>query len=179
MTTTNGTRRGDDRGLVIEIEREFPAAPERVFRRWTDADALARWFAPPGYATVGSESDPRPGGTWRLDFRSETGHHQYTEKGTFREVDPFERLALTLTQVDGGNTNPETLVTVALDDIGTPQAPRTRMRFAQSGYGSLSLRDDNEQGWRGCFTALADDLDTGESQRLHAVISTRAPSPRH
>ena len=35
-------------GLVIELEAEFAATPEQVFARWTDAAALARWFAPPG-----------------------------------------------------------------------------------------------------------------------------------
>ena len=161
MTITDGNRRDANRGLVIEIEQEFPAARDRVFRRWTDAEALARWFAPPGYATVHAESDPRPGGRWRLVFRAEVGGHQYTEHGAFREVDPFERLSLTLTQLDGAHANPETLVTVALDDIGTEQAPRTRMRFTQSGYRSLSLRNDNEQGWQGCFTALGVDLANG------------------
>ncbi|MCM3658169.1 SRPBCC domain-containing protein [Agromyces mediolanus] len=156
MTTT--ARHHDDRGLVIEIEQEFPATRERVFRRWTDADALARWFAPPGYTTVHSESDPRPGGRWRLDFQERTGPHRYTEQGAFRELDPFGRLALTLTQVDGGHPNPETLVSVELDDIGTADAPRTRMRFTQSGYRSLALRNDNEQGWLGCFTSLVHDL---------------------
>lgn len=163
MTST--AHRHHDRGLVIEIEQEFPATRERVFRRWTDADALARWFAPPGYATAHSESDPRPGGRWRMDFHAQNGPHRYTEQGTFRELDPFERLALTLTQVDGNHTNPETLVTVDLDDIGTAEMPRTLMRFTQSGYRSPSLRDDNEQGWRGCFSALAQDLtiEVGES----------------
>lgn len=33
------------------------------------------------------------------------------------------------------------------------------MRFTQSGYRSLALRNDNEQGWRGCFTTLAHDLE--------------------
>lgn len=148
------------RGLVIEIEREFAATAERVFRRWTDADALARWFAPPGYTTVCARSDPRPGGEWRLDFRAESGGHSYTEQGAYREVAPFERLALTLRQIDGGSSNPETLVAVRLRDVGTLERPRTLMRFTQSGYRSAGLRDDNEEGWRGCFVALARDVET-------------------
>lgn len=162
MTTTNGTRRDGDHGLVIEIEQEFSATRERLFGRWTDAKALARWFAPPGYTTRHAESDPKPGGVWRLDFRSVTGEHRYTERGAFREIEPFERLAFTLTQLDGGYANPETLVTVTLEDIGTIEAPRTRMRFTQIGYRSMPMRNDNEQGWRGCFTALARDLDTAK-----------------
>ena len=51
MSTTQA-----DRGLAVEIEQEFDAASERVFAYWTDADALARWFAPGDYATVASAS---------------------------------------------------------------------------------------------------------------------------
>ncbi len=158
MTTI--TDPSDDRGLVIEIERTFPATIEAVFRRWTDADALARWFAPPGYVTVHAESDPRPGGAWRLDFRADAGRHEYTEQGTYREVDPFENLTLTLTQVDGGSSNSQTLVTVLLRDIGTSENPRTLMRFIQSGYRASGLRNANEEGWHGCFASLARDLET-------------------
>jgi len=149
-------------GLVIAIEKEFTASPEQVFARWTDADALARWFAPAGYTTISSAADLRVGGSWRLTFRSETGH-EYTEHGVFRELTPPRRLVLTLTQVDGDRTNPETIVTVDLDDIGTPEKPRTRMRFTQSGYRSAALRDQNEEGWCGCFETLDRDLgqDTG------------------
>lgn len=149
-----------DRSLVIEIERDFTASPEQVFASWTVADALARWFAPPGYTTIDAESDPRAGGRWRLEFLSVDGRHRYAEQGVFREVLPYERVVLTLTQVDGAHGNPETLVVVALEDIGSAGSPRTRMRFTQSGYRHPSARDDNEDGWRACFDGLAGVLDT-------------------
>ena len=151
MTTTS------DPALTISIERDFAAPPGEVFTRWTDAAALARWFAPAGYRTLSAQSDAREGGAWRLTFRSESGH-EYSEQGVFRELSPGRRLVLTLSQIDGDVAHPETLVTVDLDDIGTPQAPRTRMRFEQSGFRSAALRQDNEEGWRGCFVALDHDL---------------------
>ncbi|WP_238148192.1 SRPBCC domain-containing protein [Rothia halotolerans] len=162
MNTSENTGRQGEQGLVIEIEREFAASRERVFRRWTDAEALARWFAPPGYVTLRSAADPRPGGAWRLDFRSDSGEHEYSEQGLYREVEPWDRLVLTLTQVDGAAANPLTVVTVLLEEVGDAEAPRTRMRFTQSGYDSRRLREDNEQGWRGCLTALARDLEASE-----------------
>ena len=159
MNTSENTGRQGERGLVIEIEREFAASRERVFRRWTDAEALARWFAPPGYVTLRSVADPRPGGAWRLDFRSDSGEHEYSEQGLYREVEPWDRLVLTLSQLDGAAANPLTMVTVLFEEVGDAEAPRTRMRFTQSGYESRRLREDNEQGWRGCFTALSRDLE--------------------
>ena len=149
MSTTQA-----DRGLAVEIEQEFAAASDRVFAYWTESEALARWFAPGDYTTVSADVDARPGGAWRLDFRSGDGSHAYTEHGAFLELDPPRRVRLTLTQVDGDATNPETVVTVDLDDIGTPDAPRTRMRFRQTGYDSATRRDQNAEGWRGCFAKL-------------------------
>ena len=118
-----------DRGLAVEIEQEFAAASERVFGYWTDADALARWFAPGDYTTVVAAADARPGGAWSLEFRAGDGR-AYTERGSFLE----------------------------LDDVGTPDSPRTRMRFRQTGHANASLRDQNAEGWRGCFAKLEDAL---------------------
>lgn len=146
------------RALVIEIEYEFPVTRDRIFHRWTNADALARWFAPPGYTTISSVSDPRPGGTWRLDFRSDIDGHEYTEQGIYYRVDAPELLVLSLIQTDADGANPETLVTVNFDDVGTPEAPRTVMRFTQDGYRSIALFNDNRQGWEGCFAILAGEL---------------------
>ena len=142
MSTTQA-----DRGLAVEIEQEFAAASDRVFAYWTDADALARWFAPGDYTTVAADADARPGGAWRLEFRADDGR-AYTE----------HRLQLTLTQVHADEAGPETLVTVELEDVGTPDAPRTRMRFRQTGHADASLRDQNAEGWRGCFAKLEDAL---------------------
>lgn len=152
-------------GGTIEIDRELAATCAAVHRRWTEPSAMARWFAPPGYATIASAADPRPGGAWQLGFRSEDGSHEYVERGEYREVEPG-RIVLTLTQVDPPHRNPETLVTVELEDIGTAAAPRTRMRFRQSGYRSIDQRLGNEQGWQGCFDALAEDVAAGADSDL-------------
>jgi uncharacterized protein YndB with AHSA1/START domain len=148
MSTTQA-----DRGLAVEIEQEFDAASDRVFAHWTDADALARWFAPGDYTTVAASADAKPGGAWSLEFRAPDGR-AYLERGAFLELDPPRRLRLTLTQVHGDQAGPETLVTVELDEVGSPDAPRTRMRFRQTGHADASLRDQNAEGWKGCFAKL-------------------------
>lgn len=150
----------EQRGLVVEVETEFAAPPDQVFIRWTDPAALSRWFAPPGYTTVRAAADARPGGDWSLTFRSDNGH-EYIEHGVYHEVEPPNRLTLSLTQLDGDRANPQTIVTVRLDDVGTPEAPRTRMRFSQAGYQSTALRDANAQGWQACFATLHAELGDG------------------
>lgn len=150
-------RTSTDPGLVIEIERHFDSTPERLFALWTHADALARWFAPPGYTTLGASADAFPGGVWNLTFRSRDGH-EYLEQGVFLTLDPPTRLEFTLTQVDGERENPETRVTVEFHDVGTPDAPRTRMLFRQAGYRSAVRREANAEGWSACFDALRRDV---------------------
>ena len=161
MSTTEA-----DRGIAVEIEQEFAAASDRVFAFWTEPEALARWFAPVGYTTVTAEADARPGGAWRLDFRSDDGRHAYTERGAFLELDPPSRIRLTLTQVDGGQSNPETVVTVEFDEVGTPDAPRTRMTFRQTGYAEVERRDQMAEGWRGCFAKLEQALGPNDSHEV-------------
>jgi len=168
MSTTEA-----DRGIAVEIEQEFAAASDRVYAFWTEPEALARWFAPGDYTTVAADVDARPGGAWRLDFRSGDGRHEYTEHGAFLELDPPRRLQLTLTQVHGGRANPETVVTVEFDDVGTTDAPRTRMTFRQTGYDDVARRDQNAEGWRGCFAKLEGALGSSDSAWRSRSIDNR------
>lgn len=156
----------DANGLVVEIERDFTVSRERLFTRWTDPAALARWFAPPEYRTLSAEVDPRPGGSWRLTYRSKTGH-EYAEQGVFQRIDAPRYLEFTLTQVDGAHDNPHTVVAVDFEDVGTPEAPLTRMRFTQRGYRSADHRDDNAEGWDQCLTNLGRDLDSESPESVH------------
>ncbi len=139
----------EERPLGATIQRWFPAPPELVYRNWIEAEQIRHWFATDDYEVTGCEIDARPGGKWRVDFRSSTGH-VYFERGEFREMVPGKLLALTLTQVDGAHSGPETLITV------TFEASRggTDMTFHQVGYDSSLRRDGNAEGWQECFDKL-------------------------
>lgn len=143
----------EERPLGATIQRWFRAPPELVYRSWIEAEHIRNWFATDGYEAIRCELDVRPGGKWRVDFRSATGHAYY-EHGVFREMVPGKSLALTLTQVDGAHIGPETLVTV------TFEAARggTEMTFRQVGYDSSVRRDGNAEGWQECFDKLAAGL---------------------
>jgi uncharacterized protein YndB with AHSA1/START domain/pimeloyl-ACP methyl ester carboxylesterase len=53
---------------TIHINRSYPAAVERVWWAWTDAEAIARWWGPEGWAATVYEMDVRPGGRWRFEI---------------------------------------------------------------------------------------------------------------
>ncbi len=141
---------------TIHIERSFAAARERVFRYWVDAEAMRLWFAPKGYTTISTSVDARPGGSWDIRFRSDSHPDEvYDEFGIFREIIAPARVVFTLTQRDRhGNAGPETMVTVELTDTGTG----THMRFTQTGFDSITVRDAHIVGLHSCFDKIDFDL---------------------
>jgi uncharacterized protein YndB with AHSA1/START domain len=62
---------GSERRVVAT--RILDAPREVVWRAWTEAERVARWWAPPGFELVNQEMDVRPGGTWRHTLRAPDG----------------------------------------------------------------------------------------------------------
>ena len=71
------------------LERAFDASPELVWRSWTEADLLSRWYGP-GVETVIHELDVTPGGVWLNEMRMSKGSS--FQKAEYTEVVPHERL---------------------------------------------------------------------------------------
>jgi uncharacterized protein YndB with AHSA1/START domain len=105
-------------GHEIEITRTFDAPRELVFDAWTKGEHLKNWFAPTGFTVPEVESNPTPGGDYRLAMRSPEGEVFWTQ-GTYQEVVPPERIVLAQ-GVLGPNDKPlfETVTTVTLTEEG-------------------------------------------------------------
>lgn len=139
--------------LALRVARTFAAPRARVFRAWTDAQAIKQWFIEPsdGRWTREPELDARPGGRYR--FTGESGGKAWNVHGTYREVDPPAKLVFTWewedypAPGDSGNT----LVTVEfLDRDG-----RTEVVLTHEGFSTEAARQDHATGWDGCFDAIA------------------------
>lgn len=134
----------------IVIVRLFEAPRELVFRNWIDPEHVQEWFAPDGYTTTHCRIDARPGGAWRVEYRSSRGE-PYIEHGRFLEVSAPERLVFSLTQEHAGGRGRETVVTVSFAQFGA----LTEMHFRQTGFDSAEWRGGNAEGWMECFRKLA------------------------
>lgn len=75
----------------LVIRRTFDAPRDLVFRAWTDADHLARWWGPRGYTCHSGKLDLRPGGSYHYGMTSADGHAMWG-LWTIREVVPPQRL---------------------------------------------------------------------------------------
>jgi uncharacterized protein YndB with AHSA1/START domain len=71
-----------DREIVFT--RRLDAPRELVFRVWTQAEHVARWWGPRGFTTTTHEMEVAPGGVWRFV--------DYDNTITYREIAPPERL---------------------------------------------------------------------------------------
>lgn len=141
-------------GIELRIERVFDAPRALVFANWTEAEQLAAWFAPEGFDVVDCAVDCRPGGRWRVAYRSASGR-LYVEHGEFVERVAPERLRFTLiNEEEGGRVTLQTEVEVRFSE----HDGKTTMLFAQTGFGSRELRDSVGEGWASCFAKLDHQL---------------------
>jgi uncharacterized protein YndB with AHSA1/START domain len=130
----------------LQIRRTFAAPREKVFRAWTDPEALKQWFGPPRYETTAAEVDLRVGGKFRLTLEKENA--AVTAFGTFREIRPPALLVCTWNW--DYNDIGDTILTLEFnDDGGETELVLTHERFPTS-----EQRDAHNTGWTGCFDEL-------------------------
>ncbi len=146
---------GPARDVVLRLEREFSAPPERVFAAFTDPAKLAAWWGPEGMACPVCEIDLRVGGRWRTCMKGVYGEHWVS--GVYREIAPPRRLAFTWAWEEHGARGHETLVELEFHPAGR----NTRLVLNHRGFETTDSRDKHAHGWTSSFVCLAQHL-TGE-----------------
>ena len=66
--------------------------PEKVYKAFTDADAMASWLPPFGFVCKIHHLDPQEGGTYRMSLTNFTTGHSHSFGGEFLEISLFEYL---------------------------------------------------------------------------------------
>ncbi len=77
---------------TIRLHRVLRATPERIYRAFLDADALAKWLPPNGFTCKVHHLDARVGGTYRMSFTNFSTGHAHSFGGAFLELVPHERI---------------------------------------------------------------------------------------
>jgi uncharacterized protein YndB with AHSA1/START domain len=77
----------------LRVSRTFSAPRETVFKAWSSADHVKRWFCPDGYSVPEAKVEMRVGGAFEVCMRSPEGVEHWT-RGTFTEVRAPERLTI-------------------------------------------------------------------------------------
>jgi uncharacterized protein YndB with AHSA1/START domain len=80
---------------TIRLHRVLRAPPERIYRAFLDADAMAKWLPPNGFTGKVHELDARVGGRHRMSFTNFTTGEAHAFGGEYLELVPNERIRYT------------------------------------------------------------------------------------
>jgi uncharacterized protein YndB with AHSA1/START domain len=80
---------------TVTMERTFNASEAEVWRVWTDADSIQKWWGPKGYTALVVRNDVREGGSYLWEMKSEKGNMSWNT-GTYREVVADKKIVSTM-----------------------------------------------------------------------------------
>jgi uncharacterized protein YndB with AHSA1/START domain len=80
---------------TIRLHRVLRAPPERVYKAFLDADALAKWLSPNGFTCKVHHLDARPGGSFKMSFTNFATGKSHSFGGEYLELTPHERIHYT------------------------------------------------------------------------------------
>ena len=81
---------------TVRLHRIIRATPERIYRAFLDADAMAKWLPPNGFTGKVHQMDAKLGGAYRMSFTNFTTGHSHSFGGEYLELVPHERIRYTV-----------------------------------------------------------------------------------
>jgi uncharacterized protein YndB with AHSA1/START domain len=128
---------------TIRLHRVLRASPERIYRAFLDADAMAKWLPPNGFTGRVHHLEPRVGGTYRMSFTNFTSGKSHSFGGEYVELVPNERIRHTDT-FDDPNLPGKMQVTVTLKRVSVG----TDVSIEQEGVPDVIPAEACYLGWQ-------------------------------
>ena len=135
----------------VSICRRYRVSPEKVWRAWTEPQALSQWFGHPGQprsATV-AEIDLRVGGQYRITFAGQTSEMNQVS-GVYQEVEPHRRLVFTW----AWQSTPERVSRVSIELMPLDQGRGTELNFVHDRFFDAQACINHQRGWQPAFETL-------------------------
>jgi uncharacterized protein YndB with AHSA1/START domain len=101
---------------TVKLHRVLRATPERVYRAFLDADALAKWLPPHGFTGKVHHMDARVGGNYKMSFTNFSTGHSHSFGGEYLELLPNERIRHT-DKFDDPNLLGEMQTTISIKQV--------------------------------------------------------------
>jgi uncharacterized protein YndB with AHSA1/START domain len=135
---------------AIRLHRVLRTNPERVYRAFLDAAALAKWLPPYGFTCQVHQMEARIGGTYRMSFTNFTTGQGHSFGGAYRELLPFERIRYT-DSFDDPNLPGEMQTTITLKQVSCG----TDLTVVQEGLPEAIPIEMCYLGWQQSLAQLA------------------------
>ena len=135
---------------TVRLHRVLATSPEKVYRAFTEADALAKWLPPNGFTCSVHSFDAKVGGTFKMSFRNFTTGGSHAFGGEYLELVPGKSLRYT-DRFDDPNLPGEMQVTVTLKKVSVG----TELDITQAGIPDLIPAEACYLGWQESLRNLA------------------------
>lgn len=135
---------------TVHLHRVLRAKPEKVYRAFLEAGAIARWLPPYGFTCTVHHMDARVGGTFRMSFHNFSTGHGHAFGGEYLELVPNERIKYT-NKFDDPNLPGELQVTVELKKVSCG----TELNIVQEGIPEVIPVEMCYLGWQDSLSQLA------------------------
>ena len=135
---------------TVRLHRVLKTKPDKVYRAFLDAAALAKWLPPYGFVCKVHHMDAKVGGTFKMSFENFMTGHGHSFGGEYRKLVPGELIEYT-DRFDDPSLPGEILVTVTLK----PVIFGTEMNVEQSGIPDVIPVEMCYLGWQESLAQLA------------------------
>jgi uncharacterized protein YndB with AHSA1/START domain len=135
---------------TVRLHRVLTTKPEKIYRAFLEADAMAKWLPPNGFTGTVHHMEAKPGGSFRMSFRNFTTGQSHSFGGQYLELVPGERLQYTHGFEDP-NLPGEIRVTVTLKSV----LVGTEIHLVQEGLPEAIPVEACYLGWQESLRNLA------------------------
>ena len=153
----------------LVLTRSFAAPRELVFRAWSTAEHMKRWFCPEHFTVPHAEVDFRPGGVCVICMRAPDGQ-EFWSRGSYIEIVPPERLVLTggVTIGDVLRFRAHTTVTFATEGAATRMTVRQEHEILDPAFAGAIA--GAAEGWRTTLDRLAAEVVRMQASDGHSAV---------
>jgi len=135
---------------TVRLHRVLRAKPERVYRAFLDADAMAKWLPPNGFTGKVHHVNARVGGTYKMSFTNLSTGQSHSFGGEYLELVPYERIRHT-DEFDDPNLPGQMQTTVSIRQVSCG----TELDIVQEGIPAAIPPEACYLGWQESLTLLA------------------------
>jgi uncharacterized protein YndB with AHSA1/START domain len=127
----------------VSLHRVLKTTPEKVYRAFTEANAMAAWLPPYGFLCTVHELNPEVNGTFRMSFHNFSTGNGHSFGGKYLEIKPNEFLKYT-DKFDDPNLPGEMVTSVWLKKVSAG----TDIKILQENIPSVIPADMCYLGWQ-------------------------------
>lgn len=135
---------------TVKLHRILTAPPEKIYRAFLDADAIAKWLPPHGFTCKVNHLDAKIGCTYKMSFTNFSTGSSHSFAGKYLELAPNERIRHT-DMFEDTNLPSEMITTISFKKVFCG----TELNIVQESIPDMIPTEACYLGWQESLTLLA------------------------